>query len=281
MSAIASLIGLIFGQLPLIIAFVLCVVFPPFKFWKFYIFYSLLEAVKTGIIKQTAAYIVNYIPYPSMRSIADHRILSGTANLSDRISLGFWGMIGCLFNKKEAIASLFVSGVVTLLYAEISDYQMWKIIVTMLTVFLLLGRIIPIYFLLCATVSEPEITNETLYLGGKIKRKWYFFNGWIIFLFFVLLTFILYFLKSWVLAVIMLPYYLVLFVLHWGNVYKRINDISNSHKTSLLLTIGFAIVCYSSAVVCKFVPELETGIIGIMSFIWLFLLFKKSKKEVK
>lgn len=116
MNIIFGFVGILLAQLPLIIAIVLCFIFPPFNFWKFYIFYFLFEAINDGISKQTAVYIARYKPYTTQRSITEMNIVNGTAKLSERSFLAMFRTLENIVDWKHYISCAIMSAVVTLVY---------------------------------------------------------------------------------------------------------------------------------------------------------------------
>lgn len=145
----------------------------------------------------------------------------------------------------------------------------------------LVNYVLPLYISIFGMVQSPNETNSFfLSLGGKIQRKWFFLNHLIYLAFGVVFTLIILWLKNWVIVLILVPYILAFFVLGWGNVYKRINDIFDSHKKAITFTIIYALFCLVSPLIYKYLPDLKNPVTGVIDLISLLLLFLPSKKEI-
>lgn len=134
--------------------------------------------------------------------------------------------------------------------------------------------------------DKNEFNNLFLSIGGKIGRKWYFFNGIIVFICLLLLTALCYLLSNWIMFLICIPYFLILFVLYWNNCYKRTNAIFDNSKFSLFFTILLFVFSFGARTVSDYVnSKIVNGLLLIELFIWCFLLFapseifKKKKKD--
>lgn len=158
-----------------------------------------------------------------------------------------------------------------------------QIVGTVLVGGALINYILPLYCCICLTLVEPSETDEHssffLVLGGKIQRKWFFLNNLIYLAFFIAFFIIIFFLRNWVMILILVPYFLALFILHWGNVYKRINDIFDSHKLALTSTTVFALFGLVSPLIYKYLPDYENAVSVLVLLIWLLLFVSPSKKE--
>lgn len=126
--------------------------------------------------------------------------------------------------------------------------------------------------------DKNEFNNLFLSIGGKIERKWYFFNSIIAFSCLCFLTALCYFLSNWIMFLICIPYFLILFVLFWNNCYKRINAIFDNSKFSLFFTIVFFAFLLGARIVSNYLSsKIAIGLLLIELFIWCFLLFAPSK----
>lgn len=145
----------------------------------------------------------------------------------------------------------------------------------------LVNYVLPLYISIFGMVQSPNETNSFfLSLGGKIQRKWYFLNSLIYIAFIIAFSVIMFLLHNLVMMLILLPYCLALFILQWGNVYKRINDIFDSHKFALTSTIIYALFCLVSPLIYKYIPRCENVITVLVSLIWILLFLLPSKKEI-
>lgn len=128
--------------------------------------------------------------------------------------------------------------------------------------------------------KQKDFNNRFFSLGGKIHRKWYFFNCLILFAITLVIFFICALLSNWIMYIICLPYFLILYILHWNNCYKRINAIIDNHRISLLLTVVWAMLSIFFGIINnKISNETAFAINSFITTIWLFLLFTPSKKE--
>lgn len=125
--------------------------------------------------------------------------------------------------------------------------------------------------------DKNEFNNLFFSIGGKIGRKWYFFNSAIIFICLFLLTTLCYILSNWIMFLIALPYFFILFILCWNNCYKRANAIFDNHKFSLFFTILFFLYSFGARIVSNYVSSKIISVLLLVELlIWGFLLFVPS-----
>lgn len=126
--------------------------------------------------------------------------------------------------------------------------------------------------------DKNEFNNLFLSIGGKIERKWYFFNSIIAFACLCFLTALCYFLSNWIMFLISIPYFLILFVLFWNNCYKRINAIFDNSKFSLFFTILFFAFSFGIRTVSNYMTsKIINGLLLVELLIWGLLLFMPSE----
>lgn len=147
----------------------------------------------------------------------------------------------------------------------------------------LLKWIIPLSLMIFTTITPPDGLNETcILLGGKINRKWFLFNNLIYFVSLILLTLLLFVFKNWIMFIVIVPYIILLYILYWGNFYKRLNAITDNHSFSKYLTILYAIFCLCSKFVYEILSEratLSLAILTIIFWLFVFLLPTRMPKE--
>lgn len=144
----------------------------------------------------------------------------------------------------------------------------------------LFNWIIPLFIMIFGSISKPSELNEYCFtLGGKINRKWFFLNNLIYMIFIVILISLAFIFKNWVMWLILVPYAILWYILNWGNVYKRINAITNNHKFSCNFTYFFALFAlFSKGIYKQFSDDIALIISIIVLFIWLLILILPSKK---
>lgn len=148
-----------------------------------------------------------------------------------------------------------------------------QIIGTLLIGGVLINWIIPLFISVFGSIAKPdEINILCISLGGKIHRKWYLINNLIYFITLPVLLLILFLFKNVIMFLIIIPYLFLLIVLYWGNVYKRMNAISNYHIFSICFTCILAFLSISSGAISKVFPKLQS-ILHICILIVLFVLF--------
>ena len=149
---------------------------------------------------------------------------------------------------------------------------------------LLFGGPLMSYFLgaimaIAASINKPKDFSDFFFsLGGKINRKWYFFNCLILLTITLVLGFINVMLSNWVMFIISVPYFLILYILHWNNCYKRFNAITDNHKLSLFFVISWGVISiFLGFINNKVSQEFAFLVNSILTAIWLLLLFVPSK----
>lgn len=146
----------------------------------------------------------------------------------------------------------------------------------------LLKWILPLVINMFATIENSNKINELcITLGGKIHRKWFLLNNLIYLISLILLTLLLFIFKNWVMFIIVIPYLILIYVLYWGNIYKRINAITNNSSFSKFFTIFMAIFVLSLKYVYKLLPDSTNLIIEILLTIFWFLIFVLPTKKYK
>lgn len=282
LSVVLGLAGLVFGACPLILT-VLCVFYwQPVTFIKCFLFYMIFSAVDDAILHHTRYYIYYHIPLISQRTFLQNRIVSGDAGFFEKVQgIIMYSFAMLFFDKLHIITALIVSTIIFVSALVCKDIV--PVLGTVLIGVFLINNILPLYARICFASVEAKETKEIgsffLVLGGKIQRKWFFLNNLIYLAFFIAFFIIIFFLRNWVMILILVPYFLALFILHWGNVYKRINDIFDSHKLALTSTTVFALFCLVSPLIYKYLPNCENAVSVLVLLIWLLLFFLPSKKE--
>ena len=282
LSFLSSLAGLVFGAWSLILT-VLCVFYwQPVTFIKCFLFYMIFSAVDDAILHHTRYYIYYHIPLISQRTFLQNRIVSGDAGFFEKVQgIIMYSFAMLFFDKLHIITALIVSTIIFVSALVCKDIV--PVLGTVLIGVFLINNILPLYARICFASVEAKETKEIgsffLVLGGKIQRKWFFLNHLIYLAFGVVFTLIILWLKNWVIVLILVPYILAFFVLGWGNVYKRINDIFDSHKKAITFTIIYALFCLVSPLIYKYLPDLKNPVTGVIDLISLLLLFLPSKKE--
>lgn len=146
----------------------------------------------------------------------------------------------------------------------------------------LLKWTLPLVINMFATIENSNKINELcITLGGKIHRKWFLLNNLIYLISLILLTLLLFIFKNWVMFIIVIPYLILIYVLYWGNIYKRINAITNNSSFSKFFTIFIAIFVLSLKYVYKLLPDSTNLIIEILLMIFWFLIFVLPTKKYK
>lgn len=161
--------------------------------------------------------------------------------------------------------------------------NMWvQILGTLLIGGWLLNRILFVYMTMFGcNISNKQENNLFLSLGGKIGRKWFFFNVLISFVALIILTLLVVVFRNWVMFFILLPYFVALFVLTWGNVYKRLNSITDNHKFSLATTILLALFALCSSKIYSLLSSKMVLCVGsIVLFIHLLMFALPAKKDI-
>lgn len=158
----------------------------------------------------------------------------------------------------------------------------YKEIATVILAIPLLKFLIPCAICLLAGINQDQQTYSDAFvqIGGKIGRKWYFFNNVIISLIFILLVVVCYFLSNWLMFLIALPYLIALVILQVNNHYKRINAIFDNAKLSVVFAVVYSIIFYARPFLTKLLAGdmLILTIYGIMDILSLCLLFIPNKK---
>lgn len=160
--------------------------------------------------------------------------------------------------------------------------NMWmQIIGTSLIGGWLLNRILFVYMTMFGcNISNKQENNLFLSLGGKIGRKWFFFNVLISFVALIILTLLAVVFRNWVMFFILIPHFVALFVLTWGNVYKRLNSITDSHNFSLIATILFVLFALSSNNIYSLLPpEIVLFIACVVLLVHLLMFTLPAKKN--
>lgn len=155
----------------------------------------------------------------------------------------------------------------------------FKVIGTLLFGSPLLSYLLGIIMTIADSINKPKDFSDYFFsLGGKIHRKWYFFNCLILLTITLVLGFLCALLSNWVMYIICLPYFLILYILHWNNCHKRINAIIDNHKISLTLTIAWAVVSiFLGFINNKVSHEIAFAVNCGLTIIWLILIFTPSK----
>lgn len=147
----------------------------------------------------------------------------------------------------------------------------------------LLNWILPLYLMTFGAIARPnEVNNSCITLGGKVYRKWFFFNVLIYLAALIAFTLIIAVFRNWVMFVILIPYFILLFVLSWGNIYKRWNSITDNHHFSLLITLCWAIFALCSNKIYSFLETkivLCIGCVFLLIYLLLFILPAKHSRE--
>lgn len=158
----------------------------------------------------------------------------------------------------------------------------YKEIATVILAIPLLKILIPCAICLFVGINQDQQTYSDAFvqIGGKIGRKWYFFNNIIISLIGILLVVICYFLSNWLMFLIALPYFIALVILQVNNHYKRINAIFDNVKVSIALAIVYSIMLFAHPFLTKLLAGdmLFLTIYGIIDIVALCLLFVPNKK---
>ena len=119
----------------------------------------------------------------------------------------------------------------------------YKEIATAILAMPLLNFLLPSALCLLTVDNEQNSYNNLfIKMGGKIGRKWYFFNNIIISLIALLFSVVCHFLSNWLMFIIALPYFLILFGLQINNHYKRMNALFNNVKICVILATIYTIV---------------------------------------
>ena len=160
-----------------------------------------------------------------------------------------------------------------------------QIIGTLLFGGILLNWILPLFANMFITIAKYNEINETcITLGGKIHRKWFFFNNLIYLCVLMILSLLALTFKNWVMLIILLPYLILIYILYWGNIYKRINAITNNHSFSKYFTICIAIFALCQIFIYKLLPDNLSLIVKVLLIIFWLLVFilptKKDNKEI-
>ncbi len=143
----------------------------------------------------------------------------------------------------------------------------------------LLKFILPLYISMFGMCSKPDEVNELcITLGGKIHRKWFFFNALIYTVALLALYLLAYIFKNWVMIIILIPYFIAFFLLIWGNFYKRLNAITDNHKLSITITCIVAVYCIFSKYLKNIEPEIEYLLSFFVYSFTLLLFFIPTKK---
>lgn len=161
--------------------------------------------------------------------------------------------------------------------------NMWvQILGTLLIGGWLLNRILFVYMTMFGcNISNKQENNLFLSLGGKIGRKWFFFNVLISFVALIILTLLVVVFRNWVMFFILLPYFIALFVLTWGNVYKRLNSITDNHKFSLATTILLALFALCSNKIYSLLPPETVLLIAcLVLLVYLPMFALPAKKDI-
>lgn len=158
-----------------------------------------------------------------------------------------------------------------------------QIIGTLLIGGSLLNWLFPLCIMVFGAIAKQnEINNLCITLGGKICRKWFFFNVFIYIIALMALILIFAVFRNWVMLLILIPYFVILFVLAWGNIYKRLNSITDNHKFSLVATIVWAIFALCSNRIYSFLATkivLFIGCVFLLVYLLLFILPAKRLKQ--
>lgn len=156
-----------------------------------------------------------------------------------------------------------------------------QIIGTLLVGGALMNWIIPLYVSMFGMRAKPDEVNEIcVILGGKIHRKWFFFNTLIFIAVLTLLLLLISIFLNWVMFIILLPYFLALYLLYWTNIYKRLNAISDNHALSIFITCIMAIFCLVSNKLYEIFPNIITNT-TILFFIIMFFIFVLPTKNIQ
>lgn len=143
----------------------------------------------------------------------------------------------------------------------------------------LLKFILPLYISMFGMCSKPNEVNELcITLGGKIHRKWFFFNILIYIATLIILAIIGAIFMNWVMIIILIPYFIALFLLFWGNFYKRLNAITDNHKVSVILTCTISIFGILLMWLKKINPEIENMRDLFFICVYVLLFFMPTKK---
>lgn len=146
----------------------------------------------------------------------------------------------------------------------------------------LLNWVLPLSVGMFGMIAKPNELNEVcITLGGKIHRKWFFFNTLIYLCAFMIIFLLGSVFSNWIMFIILLPYLILLFILHWGNLYKRINAITDNHSFSKYFTICIAVFGLCSKNIYKLLPENLTLLIGILFILFWILVFVLPTKDNK
>lgn len=240
----------------------------------------IFSAVNDAILHHTRYYI-RRVPL-SQRTLLQDRIISGYAGFFEKVQgIVVYSFAMLFLDKRHMVNDLIVSVVIFVSALVCKDIV--PVFGTVLIGVFLINNIVPVYSCMFDGMTQATAAKETnsffLSLGGKIQRKWFFLNHLIYLAFGVVFTLIILWLKNWVIVLILVPYILAFFVLGCGNVYKRINDIFDSHKKAITFTIIYALFCLVSPLIYKYLPDLKNPVTGVIDLISLLLLFLPSKKE--